>query len=253
MSISPVAVPERRLNGSSNVSSLSGDSGGVDYATAQSTKPVNIFPTVPGISFTEHHLFQIGFSEDPIYHRLAASHRNRTTNFLSTAHPRESLSYLLRYLKNVTNEPRPPISSKFLESCRTAPPQNSAQNFEISSALAKAIYKETGRDPRVGPDCNFTPDQVDQVYEELDDLYFFTRNGYFPPKNRQRRAQGNTLRNLASCESPSDACAVGQRTLLSKVPTGSPLTPNHLSTGGQRQMPIAEQLLAASLNISTSK
>ncbi|KAL7057596.1 hypothetical protein AAHC03_016820 [Spirometra sp. Aus1] len=287
LSISPVAVPERRLNSGSNVSSLSGDSGGVDYATAQSSKPVNIFPTVPGISFTERnfirlralqrgdilivapidapdrfflitptllqdHLFQIGFSEDPIYHRLAASHRNRTTNFLSTAHPRESLSYLLRYLKNVTNEPRPPISSKFLEACRTQN-QNSTQNFEISSALAKVIYKETGRDPRVGPDCNFTPEQVDQVYEELDDLYFFTRNGYFPPKNRQRRVTAGTTRNLGASESPSEACPVGQRTLLSKVATSGPLTPNHLSTGGQRQMPIAEQLLAASLNISTSK
>ncbi|BHF76128.1 hypothetical protein SprV_0501922600 [Sparganum proliferum] len=287
LSISPVAVPERRLNSGSNVSSLSGDSGGVDYATAQSSKPVNIFPTVPGISFTERnfirlralqrgdilivapidapdrfflitptllqdHLFQIGFSEDPIYHRLAASHRNRTTNFLSTAHPRESLSYLLRYLKNVTNEPRPPISSKFLEACRTQN-QNSTQNFEISSALAKVIYKETGRDPRVGPDCNFTPEQVDQVYEELDDLYFFTRNGYFPPKNRQRRVTAGTTRNLGTSESPSEACPVGQRTFLSKVATSGPLTPNHLSTGGQRQLPIAEQLLAASLNISTSK
>lgn len=287
LSISPVAVPERRLNGGSNISSLSGDSGGVDYATAQSSKPVNIFPTVPGISFTERnfirlralqrgdilivapidapdrfflitptllqdHLFQIGFSEDPIYHRLAASHRNRTTNFLSTAHPRESLSYLLRYLKNVTNEPRPPISSKFLEICR-AQTQSSSQHFEISSALAKVIYKETGRDPRVGPDCNFTPEQVDQVYEELDDLYFFTRNGYFPPKNRQRRAITSTIRNVGAPDSPSETCPVGQRTFLNKVATGSPLTPNHLSLGGQRHMPIAEQLLAASLNISTSK
>ncbi len=34
-----------------------------------------------------------------------------------------------------------------------------------------------------------TPDQVDQAYDDMDDLYFFTRNGYYPAKARQRRAK----------------------------------------------------------------
>ncbi|VDM33199.1 unnamed protein product [Hydatigera taeniaeformis] len=281
LSIVPVAVPERKLSLiGSNSSSLSNDSGSTNYATAQSSKPVNIFPTVPGITFTERnfirlrgllrgdimivapvdapdrfflitptllqdHLFQIGFTEDDRYQRLAAGHKNRTINFISMAHPRESLEYLLVYLKNITNRPRVISSSGKNESVgRELWDRLNAgalQTCEITPAMAKAMYAETGKDPRTGPSCDLTPEELELMYDEMDDLYFFTRNGYFPPKSRQRRLRSSSV-------APQQPQLQQQMSMMSsRVSVGGmprePLKPSAI--------PSAEQLLAASLNIST--
>ena len=275
--IVPVAVPERRsVQGGSNSSSLSVDSDSTNYATAQSSKPVNIFPTVPGISFTDRtfirlrgllrgdimivapvdvpdrfflitptllqdHLFQIGFTEDDRYQRLAIAHKKRTINFISLAHPRESLEYLLVYLKNITNRQRIIPSTGKNESVGkelwNRLKAGLLQTYEITPAMAKAMYAETGRDPRAGPASDLTPEELDLMYDEMDDLYFFTRNGYFPPKSRQRRLKsiGGNSQSLSSQQQSLNASG-----LPTEVPRSSGI-------------PSAEQLLAASLNISTYK
>ncbi|KAL5104819.1 hypothetical protein TcWFU_000610 [Taenia crassiceps] len=283
LSIVPVAVPERKpsLIGS-NSSSLSNDSGSTNYATAQSSKPVNIFPTVPGIAFTERsfirlrgllrgdimivapvdapdrfflitptllqdHLFQIGFTEDDRYQRLAIGHKNRTINFISMAHPRESLEYLLGYLKNITNRPRVITSGGKNESVGRELwdrlKAGALQTCEITPAMAKAMYAETGRDPRTGPACDLTPEELEFMYDEMDDLYFFTRNGYFPPKSRQRRLR-STSGALQQPQLQKQMSMLSTKTSASGMPTEA-LKPSAI--------PSAEQLLAASLNISTYK
>ncbi|KAM7536916.1 hypothetical protein Aperf_G00000088003 [Anoplocephala perfoliata] len=276
LSIVPVAVPEKGSTGSN----LSTDSDSVNYATAQSVKPVNIFPTVAGITFTDKsfirlrgllrgdimiiapvdapdrfflitptllqdHLFQIGFTEDDRYQRLALSHRNRTVNFISMAHPRDSLEYLLVYLKNITNKPRIISSGGNNESVGrelwNRLKAGVLQTYEITPAMARAMYAETGRDPRAGPASDLTPDELDQMYDEMDDLYFFTRNGYYPPKSRQRR-----LKSISgSQQGPSST----QLSLGQPKTSGAGL----LETARTSAIPSAEQLLAASLNISTYK
>ncbi|VDD82384.1 unnamed protein product [Mesocestoides corti] len=280
LSIVPVAVPERKMQASaSSLSSLSNESGSTNYATAQSTKPVNIFPTVPGITFTDRtyirlrgllrgdviivapvdspdrfflitptllqdHLFQVGFTEDAIYQRLAAGHRNRTLNFLSMAHPRDSLDYLLAFLKNITNKPRLMTNTaNGQDVARSLMGRLTAglmQNYEITSAMAKAIYTETGKDPRTGPESDMTPEQVDQAYDEMDDLYFFTRNGYYPAKTRQRRSK-----STAGAAPAGMVNSNGNQVCLG-ADGGVPVVPRH-------PIPSAEQLLAATLNISTYK
>lgn len=279
LSVVPVAVPEYKSAnglGGSNWSSLSGNSDTVDYATAQSSKPVNIFPSVPGITFTDRtfirlrellrgdilimapvdapdrlflitptllqdHLFQIGFTEDTIYHRLAMGHRNRTLRFLTMAHPRDSLSYLLDYLKHITNKPRlmTPTESETSVAGELTNRLIAGvmQHHEITSAMAKTIFSETGKDPRTGPACELTPEQLDQAYDDMDDLYFFTRNGYFPAKSRQRLAKFNT----------TAAATLGQpQTQAHRLGSLAP-TPNT-----RAQIPSAEQLLAQTLHISTT-
>nr|CDS18057.1 hypothetical protein EgrG_000580200 [Echinococcus granulosus] len=283
LSVVPVAVPERKLPLiGSNISSLSNDSGSTNYATAQSSKPVNIFPTVPGNVFTERsfirlrgllrgdimivapvdapdrfflitptllqdHLFQIGFTEDDRYQRLAIGHKNRTINFISMAHPRESLEYLLVYLKNITNRPRVISSGGKNESDgRELWDRFKAgvlQTCQITPAMAKAMYAESGRDPRTGPNCDLTPEELELMYDEMDDLYFFTRNGYFPPKSRQRR-----LRSTSGVQQQPQLQQ--QLSMTSSKTTASGMPAEALKNSA---IPSAEQLLAASLNISTYK
>ncbi|VDL61718.1 unnamed protein product [Hymenolepis diminuta] len=285
LSIVPVAVPERKIHlGGIASSSLSLDSDSTNYATAQSSKPVNIFPTVPGITFTDKtfirlrgllrgdimivapvdapdrfflitptllqdHLFQIGFTEDDRYQRLALGHRNRTINFISMAHPRDSLEYLLVYLKNITNKPRIVSTVGKNESVGrelwNRLKAGVLQTYEITPAMAKAMYAETGRDPRAGPGSDLTPDELDLMYDEMDDLYFFTRNGYYPPKSRQRRLKSTSSSQLVPSSMQQN---IQQSTALPKNSLGG-LSEFNRTSG----IPSAEQLLAASLNISTYK
>ncbi|VEL07004.1 unnamed protein product [Protopolystoma xenopodis] len=209
ISVRPVAVPESKTATTTSPAPLTAPTGGTLTAvTGQVPAELTRFPLMNGLVYTDRHLlrlrsiyrgdlliiaptssperfflitpamlqdhlFQVGTSVDPVHQRLCAGHRSRTANFLATAHPRDSLSYLLRYMQEITHQPRPPPGVK-----------------SVGNQNAKPI-DETGGEhesAKMWPPLQIPLEEAEQIYEELDDIYYFIRNGYYPPTSRARRA-----------------------------------------------------------------
>lgn len=191
------------------------------------TLPERLFLITP--SMLRDHVFHLGNSSDPAYERLLEGHRMQSINFLASAHSRDSLNYLVRHMHDVTREPR--------------------ESYTTRKTNGRRSEGTRGGIPDSGhPDL--TSEELYQIYDDLDDIYFFIRHGYYPSKSRfgenfNRTVSDSTSANRSAKNSfsipgqvvgpeQSDIPDPGQR----KSDVGFPGRPN---------VPTAEQLLAAAL------
>ncbi|VDP74858.1 unnamed protein product [Echinostoma caproni] len=189
------------------------------------TSPERLFLITP--SMLRDHVFQLGSSSDPAYERLLEGHRLQSINFLASAHPRDSLNYLVRHMRDVTREPRESYATR--------------KTNRHKSESVRGSNTDSGV-----PDL--TQEEMFQIYDDLDDIYFFIRHGYYPSKGRggdtpNRTSESNNIIRSAknSFSGPSQQTANSDQSeteLMSRKQDNSQTRTN---------MPTAEQLLAASL------
>lgn len=172
--------------------------------------PERLFLITP--SMLKDHIFQIGSSQDPAYLSLLETHRIQASNFLATAHPQETLNYLVRHMQDITREPRDSYSSRLQVKPRPDLPPP--------------------------PESYMTPEEIYKAYEELDEIYFYIRHGYYPSKSRKSDEY-----NQPRIESQVSS---------SRVPK-TPISSNHLDDVNHEDVSrapnisTAEDLLAASI------
>ncbi|CAH8642017.1 unnamed protein product [Heterobilharzia americana] len=169
------------------------------------------------------HSFQIGFTHDSTYALLMENHRIQACNFLAIAHAQETLNYLVRHMQDVTREPRDSYTSR----------QQAKQRNDLPPA----------------PESYMTQDEICKAYDEIDDIYFYIRHGYYPSK----------IRKPDDISSKSESVPTGL-TNDQKYSTNSSRTSDDIQlktsykkdTGLSRSnLPTAEDLLAASLHTAS--
>ncbi|CAI2738357.1 unnamed protein product [Dicrocoelium dendriticum] len=172
--------------------------------------PERLFLITP--SMLPDHCFRLGTSNDPAYLKLLANHRIQATNFLAVGHPKDSLNYLLRHMQDVTREPRDSYTSR-----------------------------QTNRAKPNSGESQMTQEEIYRAYEELDDIYFYIRHGYYPSKSRppDTPLKADTS-NKSLGDSQGDVLLQPERD-----EPGKKALPDH----SRATVPTAEELLAASLNI----
>ncbi|VDP98714.1 unnamed protein product [Trichobilharzia regenti] len=119
--------------------------------------PERLFLITP--SMLRDHSFQIGFTHDANYALLMENHRIQACNFLAIAHAHETLNYLVRHMQDVTREPRDSYTSR----------QQAKQRSDLPPA----------------PESYMSQDEIFKAYDEIDDIYFYIRHGYYPSKVRK--------------------------------------------------------------------
>ncbi|CAH8872323.1 unnamed protein product [Trichobilharzia szidati] len=119
--------------------------------------PERLFLITP--SMLRDHSFQIGFTHDANYALLMENHRIQACNFLAIAHAHETLNYLVRHMQDVTREPRDSYTSR----------QQAKQRSDLPPA----------------PESYMSQDEICKAYDEIDDIYFYIRHGYYPSKVRK--------------------------------------------------------------------
>ncbi|KAG5444497.1 hypothetical protein CSKR_101820 [Clonorchis sinensis] len=186
------------------------------------SSPDRLFLITP--SMLPDHLFQLGTSNDPAYLRLLENHRIQATNFLAVAHPKDSLNYLVRHMQDVTREPR-------------------------DSYTTRELYraKRSVGSTNVIPELQMTQEEIYRAYDELDDIYFYIRHGYYPSKNRRPE---NIKSETTQSSNKSSGEYIGPPTQLADTTEVSlkKITPDNNVTQPRVGMPTAEELLAASLS-----
>ncbi|KAL3312776.1 hypothetical protein Ciccas_008627 [Cichlidogyrus casuarinus] len=196
--------------------------------------PARFFIITPAM--LKDHCFYFGRTTDPMYTSLLTAHRNRTNHFIGTAHRKESLDYLLQFMVETTRAPKdlhlPLDSTKLL---------SSAVDF-CSSKMAIEIISRTGRDPRVGPECDLKGHQVDEIYEDIEDIYFYIRNGYYPTRRTTVPGPGRKYDTSEVQEKPRPSSSYAEQ------PNSKPFPPQQQATPGP--LLRADQLLEASLRIN---
>lgn len=171
--------------------------------------PERLFLITPSM-LPDHH-FRLGTSNDPAHLKLLENHRIQATNFLAVGHPKDSLNYLLRHMQDVTREPRDSYNSR-----------------------------QTNRVKPNSGEPQMTQEEIYRAYEELDDIYFYIRHGYYPSKSRHPETP---LKADSGIKAPGDLQG-GQLFQSERDDSGKRTVPDH----SRGSVPTAEELLAASLS-----
>lgn len=177
--------------------------------------PERLFLITP--SMLEDHLFKMGTTKDQTYLNQMTNHRAQALHFLTIAHPMELLNYLIRHMEDVTCKPRDSCSSLLLKS-------NTSDNHELNE------------------------EELHQLYNEIDDIYFFIRTGYYPSKTRKSSQFGDNLhmsRSEMHLTSNQKFSKKSDELELKKIATTGVDAKNRLGFSK------ADELLAASLHPST--
>ncbi|CAL8097721.1 unnamed protein product [Calicophoron daubneyi] len=190
------------------------------------SSPEHLFIITP--TMLRDHVFHLGSSIDPAYLRLLENHRLQAANFLATAHPKDSLNYLVRHMRNVTREPRESYATRMCNRSRFS----------------------TVQDPS-STETEMTQEEIYRTYDELDEIYFYIRHGYYPSKTRRPETpvrndspHQNTSRKQSLSAYRKEP--VTEQTDLEGVGKRDPNAPSsHPQV--RAVMPTAEDLLAASL------
>ncbi|KAH8863900.1 hypothetical protein KSF78_0002827 [Schistosoma japonicum] len=184
------------------------------------SSPERLFLITP--SMLRDHSFQTGFTHDPTYALFMENHRIQACNFLAIAHAQETLNYLVRHMQDITREPRDSYTSR-----------------------QQAKQKTTDLPPT--PESYMTQDEIYKAYDEIDDIYFYIRHGYYPSK----------VRKPDDANSKTESTPSNNKLKVQKYSANSSYTSDDMperirvtqKDGGlpRPNMTIAEDLLAASL------
>ncbi|TPP58884.1 hypothetical protein FGIG_01680 [Fasciola gigantica] len=189
--------------------------------------PERLFLITP--SMLRDHVFQLGSSSDPAYERLLEGHRMQSINFLASAHSRDSLNYLVRHMRDVTREPR--------------------ESYTTRKANRHRSDTTRGANPDSGHP-ELTPEEMYQIYDDLDDIYFFIRHGYYPSKNRVGETPNRTTTESIGANRSTKNSFSSPSPLFSQEQSDVPDPATRKSDAGltgRPNVPTAEQLLSAAL------
>ncbi|KAF7262592.1 hypothetical protein EG68_00123 [Paragonimus skrjabini miyazakii] len=186
------------------------------------SSPERLFLITP--SMLPDHVFQLGTSADPAFLRLLENHRLQATNFLAVAHPKETLNYLVRHMRDVTREQRDSYATRKNSKVRTG-----------------------GRNSAASVESQMTQEEIYRAYDEIDEIYFYIRHGYYPSKNRRPETPVKYESPQPTNKAPKEQGGqVTQPDVDSSVKRG-PIAAADSMPQSRTGMPTAEELLAASL------
>lgn len=177
--------------------------------------PERVFLSTP--SMLHDHLFLNGTSEDPRYLQLLTEHQAHAAGFLARAHPKEQLNYLIRHMRDVTKVPRDSYVSR----------------TNVTSS------RSAFRDPSVAVEHQLTPEEIGKLYDQLDDIYFYIRHGYYPSHNRRPETSLRMDPSRPPTHTPATSNSANDQLMHAELPSNPPPRSGLLK---------AEELLAASLD-----
>ncbi|CAH8620118.1 unnamed protein product [Schistosoma intercalatum] len=181
------------------------------------SSPERLFLITP--SMLRDHSFQTGYTHDPTYALSMENHRIQACNFLAIAHAQETLNYLVRHMQDITREPRDSYTSR----------QQAKQRSDLMPT----------------PESYMTQEEIYKTYDEIDDIYFYIRHGYYPSKIRKPDDLNNKTESISNTKLKSHKYSTNS----SHTSDDMPGKMNCQKDGGlsRSNMATAEDLLAASL------
>ncbi|CAH8668344.1 unnamed protein product [Schistosoma rodhaini] len=182
------------------------------------SSPERLFLITP--SMLRDHSFQTGYTHDPTYALSMENHRIQACNFLAIAHAQETLNYLVRHMQDITREPRDSYTSR----------QQAKQRSDLMPT----------------PESYMTQEEIYKTYDEIDDIYFYIRHGYYPSKIRKPDDLNNKTESVSNTKSKTHKYSTNS----SHASDDTPGKMNCQKDGGlsRPNMATAEDLLAASLH-----
>ncbi|KAF8565505.1 hypothetical protein P879_09410 [Paragonimus westermani] len=186
------------------------------------SSPERLFLITP--SMLPDHVFQLGTSADPAFLRLLENHRLQATNFLAVAHPKETLNYLVRHMRDVTREQRDSYATRKNSKIRTS-----------------------GRNSVPSVESQMTQEEIYRAYDEIDEIYFYIRHGYYPSKNRRPETPLKYESPQPINKSPKEQAGQATQPDVDSSPKRGPTAAADSMQQSRTGMPTAEELLAASL------
>lgn len=139
---------------------------------ASLSNPERFFVVTP--EMLDQHAFRVGESELGHHVQLLEKHSTRVAQFLQSYHPFEALRYLQRHLDDATNQLVP------RERCLPIP----------------------GGDAQVAPlPQQPPPGEVDDLLDEVEDIYFYVRTGRMPNHHQQQLQQQQHSKSNSSNDS----------------------------------------------------